>query len=139
MSRSFRFAFGKASDLSARQLTVYEITGEAVVIYDSVYAGSAEESLDVELNAGRFKAVILDTRDNGSSRHRGGAFDGLTDWPKQLDEDFYIMSAEEASSSSSSASSSSSSSSSLSSSSSSLSSLSSSSSSSLSSSSSSSS
>lgn len=111
MARSFIFGFGKASDLTSRTLTVYNISeAPATTVHSNAYAGSAEVSSDVAVGPGRHKAVLVDVRDNGSSRRQTFTFNGNDDWPSMAGDDcqLRILSIEEMSSSSSLSSSSSS-------------------------------
>ena len=103
MSRSFIFGFGKASDLSGRQLIIHEISdAPAVVSHNTTYGGTVEVSSEIALGPGRYRAALIDTRDNGTSRRMVGHFDGNEDqWPKILDYPLGILSSEEMSSSSS--------------------------------------
>lgn len=113
-TRSFLFDFGPASDLSQRVFAVYNIDGPAVTVHSKTYAGSTVVSDEIEIGAGRHKAVLVDYRDQGVSRHQQLVFDGLCEWPTHAGTDcnLRVLSAEEMSSSSSSLSSSSSTSSS---------------------------
>ena len=108
--RSFIFGFGKASDLSARTLTIHDITGDsASVVHNTAYGGTVEVSSEISLGPGRFRVALIDTRDAGDSRRMVGTIDGNTEnWPKVLDYPLQLLSVEEMSSSSSLSSSSSS-------------------------------